>query len=44
MMKRKYFQPFAEISVMNTGDVLTVSGADLKAEYDDLGEAPENWF
>ena len=43
MMKRKYFQPFAEISVMNTGDVLTVSG-DLKAEYNDLGEAPENWF
>lgn len=43
MMKRKYFQPFAEISVMNTGDVLTVFG-DLKAEYDDLGLAPENWF
>ena len=41
---KKYNAPFAEITELNTSDIITLSAFDELAGYDDTAIAPDSWF
>ena len=41
---KQYTTPFAELLTMRPEDILTLSGEDSRARFDDEGHAPDSWF
>ena len=41
---KQYNTPMAEIVALNVADIITLSAPDGNAPYDDVANAPSNWF